>query len=508
MRAGSRSRTEEGGGAVSVTVKETHAAVVFLIGEHAYKLKKPVDFGFLDFSTPQARLTACRHEVELNRRLAPDVYLGVADVRGPDGEVCEHLVVMRRMPDERRLATMVRAREPVGDPLRAVARAIAGLHARSRHDARINQEGGLRALRTRWSDGFGQVRGLPGAMIEPLVLAEIERLSLRFLDGREPLFDTRVAGGRIVDGHGDLLAEDIFCLDDGPRILDCLEFDDRLRYVDGLDDAAFLAMDLERLDAPAVAERFLGWYVEFSGDPAPPPLWHHYVAYRAFVRAKVACLRHWQGAADAGWEARRLAELALHHLRAGAVTLILVGGPPASGKSSLAGAIADRLGHTLLSSDHVRKELAGLDPLCPAPAAYQEGIYDAAHTERTYAELLSRAERLLGLGEPVVLDASWAARGHREAAAEVAARTFTDLVPLRCAVTARAASERLARPRTGPSDADRSIGRALARDMDPWPDAVEIGTEGPVEQALAVALAVVQPEGTALRFRRPFIEPG
>ena len=101
--------------------------------------------------------------------------------------------------------------------------------------------------------------------------------------------------GRVVDGHGDLLADDIFCLDDGPRVLDCLEFDDRLRWLDGLDDAAFLAMDLERLGAPDLAARFLDWYAEFAGDPAPASLRHHYVAYRAFVRAKVACLRYDQG---------------------------------------------------------------------------------------------------------------------------------------------------------------------------------------------------------------------
>ena len=108
---------------------------------------------------------------------------------------------------------------------------------------------------------------------------------------RDPLFAARAQAGRIVDGHGDLLADDIFCLDDGPRILDCLDFDDRLRWVDGLDDAAFLAMDLERLGAPELAEQFTGWYAEYSGDPAPTSLRHHYAAYRSLVRAKVDFLR-------------------------------------------------------------------------------------------------------------------------------------------------------------------------------------------------------------------------
>ncbi|MEU8251838.1 AAA family ATPase [Nonomuraea sp. NPDC048916] len=495
---------------MSTTIKETHAALVFLLGEHAYKMKKPVNLGFLDFSTVRARQAACRQEVELNRRLAPDVYEGVADVIGPDGQVCEHLVVMRQMPAERRLATLVRAGGQVEDQLRGIARQVAGLHAKSRHSPEIDREGSREALRARWTASFAQVRGLPGATIPPETLDEIERLTLRFLDGRESLFDARIAEGRVVDGHGDLLAEDIFCLDDGPRILDCLEFDERLRFLDGLDDAAFLAMDLERLGAPRLAELFLRRYVEFSGDPAPPGLWHHYVAYRAFVRAKVACLRHWQGDVDAGWEARRLAELALGHLRAGAVTMVVVGGSPGTGKSTLSGGIADRFGYTVLRSDRIRKELAGLDPLHSASAPYQQGIYDQAHTERTYAELLSRAERLLGLGEPVVLDASWIDDRQRAKAAQVAARTSSTMVTLRCTVMPQIAARRLAARGAGVADADESIGAAMTAAMAPWPDAIEIDTGVAPEQALDRALAAVHPPESEVswRFRRPQIEPG
>ncbi|MCK2220092.1 AAA family ATPase [Actinomadura sp. ATCC 31491] len=492
------------------TTKETHAAVVFLLGEHAYKLKKPVDLGFLDFSTLRARRWACEQEVELNRRLCDDVYEGVADVVGPGGEVCEHLVVMRRMPEERRLATLVKAGKPVDEHLRAVARRLAALHAGARHGPQIDREGGLDALRARWNASFEQVRGLPGRTVDPAVLDETERLATRFLDGRRALFDARVAGRRVVDGHGDLLAEDVFCLDDGPRILDCLEFDERLRFLDGLDDAAFLAMDLERLGAPRQAERFLRWYVEFSGDPAPPALWHHYVAYRAFVRAKVACLRQWQGETDAGWEARRLSELALRHLRAGAVTLVLVGGSPGSGKSTLAGGLADRLGHTLLRSDRVRKELAGLDPTRAASAPYRQGIYDPAHTARTYAELLVRAERLLGQGEPVIIDASWGDQRHRAVAAEVAARTSSDLVALRCTVMPQVAAERLVTREPELSDADEEIRRKMAADAPDWPDAVEIDTGVEPAQALERALAAVRPDGRerSWRFQRSRIEAG
>ncbi|MEV8631316.1 AAA family ATPase [Streptosporangium sp. NPDC051023] len=491
-------------------LKETHIAVVALLGDHAYKLKKPVDLGFLDFTTRQARQAACRQEVELNRRLAPDVYEGVADVLGPDGEVCDHLVVMRRMPEERRLAALIRSGKPVEEHLRQIARAVASMHARSRHGREIDREGEREALRSRWTGNVEQVRALPGTVLDAEIVQEIERLTLRFLDGREPLFAARVEEGRIVDGHGDLLAEDVFCLDDGPRILDCLEFDERLRFVDGLDDVAFLAMDLERLGAPRLAEVLLHRYVEFTDDPAPPALWHHYIAYRAFVRAKVACFRHEQDNSDAAWEARRLAELALRHLQAGTVTLVLVGGSPGTGKSTLATALADRLGYTLLNSDRVRKELAGIPPEQPAPASFGEGIYSPEHTERTYDELLSRAGKLLQYGEPVILDASWTDAGHRAAAEDLTRCTSSDFAALLCTALPQVIVERLATRTGGVSDADQAIAEAVTRRMDPWPDAIEIDTSAIPEQALERALAVVHARWADVprRFRRPRMEPG
>ncbi|NUW39472.1 bifunctional aminoglycoside phosphotransferase/ATP-binding protein [Nonomuraea rhodomycinica] len=491
-------------------VRETHASAVIFLGDHVVKVKKPVNLGFLDFTTREARLAVCRNEVELNRRLAPDVYEGVADVLGPDGKPCEHLVVMRRLPEERRLATMVRAGEPVDAHVRQIARTLASMHGRARHGPQIDAQGARPALRSRWAESFEQVRALRDAALDRGTLDEIERLALRFLDGRDRLFDSRIAGRRVVDGHGDLLADDIFCLDDGPRILDCLEFDERLRFVDGLDDAAFLAMDLERLGAPRLAELFLHWYAEFSGDPSPPSLWHHYVAYRAFVRAKVACLRHWQGDPDAGWQARDLAGLALRHLEAGAVTLVLVGGLPGTGKSTLAAAVADRSGFTVLNSDRVRKELAGIAPEQPAPAPFGEGIYGEDWTERTYRELLARAEALLRHGESVVLDASWTGAAHRTAAADVARRAFADVVELRCTALPQVGTERLARRERGVSDADQAIAAAMAARTAPWPGAVEIDTSAGRDQALDRALRAIHARWTTTpwRFRRPRMEPG
>jgi len=493
-------------------VAETHSAVVFFVADRAYKLKKPVDLGFLDFTTPQARRTACQREISLNRRFSPDVYLGLAEVELPSGGPPEPLVVMRRMPAARRLSELVRGGAPVDDELRRIARLLASCHAEAPRGDEVDREGTRDALLSRWETNLSQARALDPADSELPDRAETDRLVHRYLAGREPLFEDRIREGRVVDGHGDLLTQDIFCLDDGPRVLDCLDFDDRLRYLDGLDDAAFLAMDLERLGAPEAAAFFLDRYSEYSGDPAPQSLWHHYVAYRAFVRAKVSLVQARQGIPGAAADARRLAGMALEHLRTSAVRLILVGGLPASGKSTLSGALADRLGLSLLSSDRLRKELAGFPPEQPAPAAYRAGIYTPEWTRHTYALLLERAAALLAAGESVVLDATWTAREQREAAAGIARACHAELVALRCEVPHELAEKRLGHRSGGPSDAGPAVAAAMAAEAEaePWPEAVPIDTGGTLEAAVSKASAVVRPHGAqaAPALRRSFTEPG
>jgi aminoglycoside phosphotransferase family enzyme/predicted kinase len=481
----------------NAAVSETHIGVVFFTGDRAYKIKKPVSLGFLDFGTRERRERACHEEVRLNRRFAPDVYLGVADVHGPDGDVCDHLVVMRRMPADRRLATLVATGAPVRDALRDTARILAAWHAQAPLDPQISAQGTRDAVQARWHDSFDQVRPFHGDVLDPADAAEIEALTDEFLDGRQALFDARIADGRVRDGHGDLLAGDIFCLDDGPRILDCLEFDRALRSVDGLDDASFLAMDLERLGAPDLADYFLGEYAAFAADPAPSSLRHHYIAYRAFVRAKVACLRHAQGDADAAAEARAYADVALRHLRAGRVGLILVGGLPGTGKSSLAGALADRLGCSVLSSDRVRKELAGLAPLDSAAAPYGTGIYAPEWSRRTYRELADRAAKLLRLGETVILDASWTSKEQRDLLSLVAEHEHAHLSPLRCEAPQSLAVERIRTRTRGASDADAAIAAAMHAHAAPWPESSPVDTSGTLADAVEQGLSFVRPHGPA-----------
>jgi aminoglycoside phosphotransferase family enzyme/predicted kinase len=466
-------------GAYVPAVAETHSGLVFFAGDRAFKLKKAVDLGFLDFSSREKREAACHREVELNRRLSPDVYLGVADVLGSSGEVCDHLVVMQRMPAERRLSTLVLDGAPVEDILDDLARLIAAFHAGATRGPAADRSASADALAARWAANTAGLEPFAGRFVDAVAIQEVDRLAHRYLAGRQPLFNARIAAGRARDGHGDLLADDIFCLDDGPRVLDCLEFDDALRLDDVLADVAFLAMDLERLGRADLANRFLETYEAAAGDTWPASLAHHHVAYRAQVRAKVAAIRAAQGVPNSASKAQQLLDLARAHLDAGRVRLVLVGGLPGTGKSTLARGLAEITGSTVIRSDVVRKELAGLATDARAGAPFGEGIYGAASTEATYAEMVARAEHPLRHGETVILDASWSDDARRAEARRLVDATASDLVELRCVTPPEVAAERLAaRAAAGEdaADADATIADAMRAVADPWPTATVIDT--------------------------------
>lgn len=462
-----------------------------MLGDLAYKFKKPVALDFLDFSDEKKRRLVCEREVSLNRRLAPDVYLGIADLTGP-GAPPEPAIVMRRLPEHLRLSHLVAEGLPLTDEVRRIARVVAAFHSGAETGPHIDREGTRDALRGRWSANLEQMAAANSA-VDPGRIDEISSLVHQFLDGREALFKDRIHRRAIVDGHGDLTPDDIFCLPDGPRLLDCLEFDDTLRYVDRLDDIAFLAMGLEDLGATDAARVLIETWADDVGDTAPPALVHHFIAYRAFVRAKVGCLSGAQVHGEGAAMISTYVDLTLDHLRAGSVKLVLVGGPPASGKSTLAGAVADRLGMTSLSSDRIRKELAGLDPRSGAASGFATGIYSAAGTRATYATLLDRAGRLLALGESVVLDATWTSAADREAAEVVARRASAELVELRCSVDAETARQRI-HTRESLSDADEAVAATLRDNASPWPSSHEIDTRRTLAECVQQASDLIRPQ--------------
>jgi aminoglycoside phosphotransferase family enzyme/cytidylate kinase len=476
------------------TAIETHTGAVLLVGDLAYKVKKPIELGFLDWRERADRIRAIEDELALNRRLAPDVYLGTGMLPRPGGED-EPVLVMRRLPADRRLATLVEQGRDVEDELHEVAHQLAAFHLRCEAtDAAVAAAGPAETLR-RWEVNHERLAPVLGPWIDGAAAALLLDRARSYLRGRGALLEQRVVHGWARDGHGDLLADDVFCLDDGPRVLDCLDFDEHLRAGDVLADVAFLAMDLERLGRADLGWRLLELHREMTGDAWPVSLAHHHVAYRAQVRTLVSCLRASQGDPGAGAQAARLLEIATRHASAGRVRLVVVGGSPGTGKSTLAAGLGDRLGAVVLRSDEVRKELAGVRSDRPGGAVAAQDLYRESWTDRTYDELLRRAEHLLAHGETVVLDATWGSAHRRERARSVAERVSADVVELRCVVDLRTAQRRAdARVRTGSdvSDADGTVAAALAAGFEPWPEADEVSTASPVATSLQAALAILE----------------
>jgi predicted kinase len=375
---------------------------------------------------------------------------------------------------------------------------LADFHSRADTSPEIDEAASPDAVRANWEESFADLRTSVGDVLDAGRRERVEALVDRYLDGRARLFEARIAGGHIRDGHGDLQAADVFCLDDGPRVLDCIEFNERFRHGDVMADVAFLAMDLERLGSPDLAVRFLDWYREFAAETCPASLVHHYIAYRAHVRCKVACHRASQlsgaAAAAAAAEANGLLELAERHLLESRVRLVLVGGLPGTGKSTLALGLGAGHDWTVLRSDEVRKELAGVAATHRSGDPFLQGLYDPSVTERVYGEMLRRAEASLRLGESVVLDASWTSDRERRRARQAAARAGADLVELRCIAPTHIAEERLLERLVrgdDPSDADPAIAAHLDELTDPWPESVAIETSGTPADASARAEAVL-----------------
>lgn len=464
-----------------VDLHETHTGVVVLAGDRAYKAKKPVQTDFLDFRTPEQRERACRREIDLNSRLSPESYLGIAHLTDPMGGPPEPVVVMRRYFDNDRLAFKVGCApdETVRRVLDTIAAMLARFHGQAQRSPAINAQGQLGAVDGRFRENLLELnryaeRPDSGFSFEHLTL--IQRLAVDFASGRAALFTRRIEDGRIVDGHGDLLADDIFCAEGEPALLDCLEFDDKLRYLDCIDDAAFLAMDLEFLGRADLGAYFLERYALHSGDAAPPSLRDFYIAYRAVVRAKVDCLRLSQGNSEAAADAARHLAIAARHLESGSVRMALVGGSPGTGKSTIARALAERTGAQVISTDDVRRELQAMGVITGYPGDLDAGLYRPNNVRTVYEVVLHRARALLGNGQSVILDGTWRNPQTRTHAYCIAHETFSTLVEIRCSTDA----DRIVTRQQGNSDVTPAIATALAEQHDKWDTAYPLDTSRPL----------------------------
>jgi len=397
-------------------------------------------------------------------------------------------VAMPQLPEGSSLSVLVARAAPVADQVHRLAGTLASMHAGAAREPQIDAVATPAALHAAFARNLAALRRNADGLVPTPVLGEIAGLAERFLAGRRSLLLARIATGQVCEGHGQLIADNVICGPDGPRVVDRVQTD-QLRYGDALADVALLAMDLQRLGAPLLARHFLDWYSAAAHEAHPRSLEHFYLAHHALVRATALAMQWRQGGVEAGLEAQRLVTLADLHLRAGEIRLVLVGGLPGTGKSTLAAALAHQLGWALLGSDDMRRQVYGLGPDEHPVAAYREGIFAPRATTAAYAELLTRARRLLEQGVSVILDATWLDPARRAAAADAAELTSSRLIELRCDAPEDVAVERLAqRTASRAAGGPPEVLHLMAASLTPWPSARVVDTTGPVSRAVEEAL--------------------
>ncbi|MBN1529376.1 MAG: AAA family ATPase [Thermoleophilaceae bacterium] len=459
----------------TVEVRETHISWVFLAGERAFKLRKAVVFPFLDYGTPQRRRAMAEEEIRLGRRLAPDLYRGLhAVVETPDGYslgspgapgAVEHVVEMARFDEERTLAALLAAGGATEDVVRALGRRLARFHAEA--EPAPGSFGPSEAA----AEVIGNFTTLleEAETVGPLRLAAAHRFALSYLSGRRGLLAARAGAGLVRDCHGDLRLEHVLVEDGGVSVFDPVEFDPALRRIDVAADIAFLVMELSEAGRDDLGAALVDEYTRAGGDAGGDELLSFYAAYRAWVRAKVACLRAAELPGGPG-RARRLEHArALGALgerlawRARRPLVIVVCGAAATGKTSLAEALSDQSGLTHLNSDLVRKELLGVPASERAPAS----AYGEAASLRTYEEIGVRARRAPG---GAIVDATFRLRAHRDAFARGYGPGAPAPVFAECRAPAEVVAERAEARELEPervSDATAAIAGRQAREFEP-----------------------------------------
>lgn len=427
---------------------ETHISVVLLAGDDAYKIKKPLNLGFLDFSDLARRRAFCAAEVQLNRRLAPSLYLdsiaitGSAEnpvLGGDPAEAIEFAVHMRRFPQEALLDRCLADGRLRAEHLDALAERLAAFHTDTA--APLPAASHFGSPETVAAPAFDNFRHTRELLADPADLARLERLEAWTRGAHAaaaPAIARRKAEGRVRECHGDLHLGNMILTEGGVEVFDCIEFNDEFRCIDTASDLAFLVMDLVQRGAEGWAWRLLNTYLEHGGDFGALEVLPFYLVYRAMVRAKVAAIRLHQPGLDAPAQAALLAECRSYLALAERFTqprvpfLLLTHGVSGSGKSTATQAVLEAFGAIRLRSDVERKRLFGLAPRANSAAAVAGGIYTPAANARTYARLLELAGTVLALGWPVLVDATFPEAAHRAPFRALAAARGVPCVLLAC----------------------------------------------------------------------------
>ncbi len=493
-----------------VTHLQTHISSILLTGERAYKIKKPVDFGFLNFSTLGLRERNCRREVELNGRLAPDIYLGVEPVRfdgervtiGGDGEIVEWAVAMKQLDGDRLGVGVLERGELTADILDDLIDILVPFYRSARRGPDVDRFGEIDAIRFNTDENFVQTESYIGKLISRERFDDIQDWTNRFYTDHEELFERRIDEGRIRECHGDLHLDNIFFCDP-PVVFDCIEFNDRLACGDVAMDIGFLAMDLDARERPDLSEYFVDRFVEVSGDEDLYELMDFYKTYRAYVRAKVAAFTSDDPDLDETGK-RRNRNAARHsfglaYQYAGGTArppIVVFFGLMGTGKTSLARYLREEYGWHVISTDVVRKQIAGVGQAARVWVPYETGLYSPEMNERTYAESCRRAGALLDAGLPVAIDGAFKTNEQRRVVIDTAREHGADVLFVQTVCEPDDQRQRLGTRQVYDTHSDGRIelmDRQRREFEPPTPDVAhlfeEFSTDGPIDDTRAHLVA-------------------
>ena len=495
-----------------VELIETHISWVLLAGEYAYKLKKPVDLGFLDFTALAARKRYCEEELRLNRRTAPALYLEVVPIGGtPDDPrlgatpAIEYAVKMRRFEQDTLLDRVAKRGALTPADVDALAAAVADIHARVERAPHDSAWGSPERVAAFAEQNFEQIDPLAAAPVDIEHLDALRTwIGHEFTERRE-IFAERRRAGFVRECHGDLHLGNIALIEGAPVAFDCIEFNADLRWIDVMSEVAFLVMDLldHRLDA--FAWRCLNRYLELTGDYEGLAVVRFYLVYRAVVRAKIACMRAQQPGLDAAAQARLAGEyrgyfeLARRLAESERPAIVLMHGLSGSGKTTVAQALLEQLGAIRVRSDIERKRLHGLGALTRTHAALDAGVYGAEATRRTYDRLAAAARAIVDAGLPAIVDAASLGRTDRDAFRDLAHALGVPFAIATCAAPEAVLRARIATRERAGTDASEATTAVLERQLatqeplgaDERRDAVVFRTDGGAE-ALAAATRALE----------------
>ena len=439
-----------------VELVQTQMSFVFLTDKYVYKVKKPVNLGFLDYTTLDKRHFYCQQEIELNRRLCPESYLGVVPITenksiiaiDSQGKIIEYAVKMRRLPQETMMNVLLANNQISPEMVSSVAQRLVAFHQEAETNANINAFGNLGTITQNTEENFTQTEKYIGNTISRENYQHIKNYTDSFMEKNASLFHKRVVDGRIRDCHGDLHAAHI-CFTDGICIYDCIEFNDRFRYCDIASEVAFLAMDLDHYGRADLSHGFVSAYIDMSHDRELSELLNFYKCYRAYVRGKVESFKlddPYINKAEKGQTldiASSYFDLAGSYIRSKPI-LFITAGLVGTGKTALAQALAKRLGLVVISSDVTRKQLASMPVTEHRFEEFDTGIYSAEFSRMTYDKMFAEAKDILSEGRLVIIDASFIKAEERLKAKRLAGEVGADFFIVECSLDEESIKQRLA----------------------------------------------------------------